>query len=521
MEKQTDLLIIGGGVAGLYAALCARSRGMRVVLVCKRAITGGSTYWAQGGVAAPLAAWDEEAHARDTLTAGRGLSDETVVREFVREAHTHVNALARLGVPFAPNLAREGGHGLARIRQAGGDGTGRAISETLARQVGAAGVVVWEHAFARALLRDDQGRVVGADILPKGGGVWRVRAGSVLLATGGFGRAYPVTTAPREATGDGVALAVNAGAQARDMEFVQFHPTVVIAGSEGLLVTEAARGAGGVLRNAHGHRFMTAYDPHGELAPRDVVARSIHSERRRTGNVTLDLSHLGAAEVRSRFPNVHARLLREGLDLARDPVPVQPAVHYTMGGVRTDAWARTTVPGLYAAGEVASCGLHGANRLASNSLSEGLVFGARAAAAAAEELSIGSGRVEACTGAAGVVPELVRDILARAAGLEREAGHLHAALGELESARPSRALSVQHGDDRAVHEAANLTLIGALVLRGALAREESRGAHLRLDFPGIGEYPYHVVQDGTRAWREPLDSARQQDACYAPHSTVL
>ncbi|WP_280985073.1 L-aspartate oxidase [Deinococcus maricopensis] len=498
VDARTDVLIIGGGVAGLYAALRARALGLHVTLACKGALTGGSTYWAQGGVAAPLGPWDEAAHARDTLAAGRGLCEPRVVDVFVREAQAHVDAVRALGVPFAEDLAREGGHGLARVRHAFGDGTGRAVSEVLAARAHAAGVEVLEGAFARALLLGASGRVVGAEFLV-GGGVRAVQAGGVLLATGGFGRVYPVTTAPPEGTGDGVALAARAGAQVRDVEFVQFHPTVVVSGGEGLLVTEAARGAGGVLRNAFGERFMLAYDAAGELAPRDVVARAIARERARTGDVTLDVSHLGEAAVRARFPGVHARLLREGLDVSRVPVPVQPAVHYTMGGVRTDVRAFTGVPGLFAAGEVASSGLHGANRLASNSLSEGLVFGARAVAAMAGDVTfeVPARRTDAPgLGAEGAAR--VRALVAAHAGLERSGEALRGALAALPAVEGE-------AGDRAAAEGGNLLEVARFLLRGALAREESRGAHVRLEFPAADGVARHVVQGTARVWAEPVE----------------
>ncbi|GAA5512138.1 L-aspartate oxidase [Deinococcus carri] len=488
---ETELLVIGGGVAGAYAALTARSYGADVVLACKTPLMGGSTRWAQGGIAAPLADGDEAAHALDTRRAGRGLCEPETVEAFVREARAHVETLRDLGVAFAPHGTLEGGHSRPRIRHTG-DATGHAISLALGRALGAGegpGLRVLPGAFARNL-RLAGGRVVGADFLTPGGPL-RVRAGGVLLATGGFGRLYPVATAPREGTGDGLALAYRAGAVLRDLEFVQFHPTAVVAGGEAHLVTEAARGEGGVLLNARGERFMARYDPALELAPRDVVARAIAAERAATGGVFLDLRHLGAEWVEARFPTVTATLRPLGLDLGRDPIPVQPAVHYTMGGVQTDARGRTTLPGLYAAGEVASSGLHGANRLASNSLSEGLVFGARAARAALAEgaLPLEEGEAVAAPGADPAGLATLRQRLGAAAGLRRDAAGLGAALA-------GWGLSPAPGDSRAALEAANLALIGELVLRAALAREESRGGHFRSDFPREGT-PLHMVQ-----WRD-------------------
>ncbi|GGB72474.1 L-aspartate oxidase [Deinococcus soli (ex Cha et al. 2016)] len=486
---ETELLVVGGGVAGAYATLTARSYGADVLLACKTPLVGGSTRWAQGGIAAPLAEGDEDAHAQDTVKAGRGLCEPEAVQAFVRDARSHVETLRDLGVTFSPHATLEGGHSRARIRHQG-DATGHAISVALAEALQAGrspALRVMEHAFVRNL-RVSGGAVVGADLLTPDGPV-RVRAGAVLLATGGFGRLYPVTTAPPEGTGDGLGLAWQAGAALRDLEFVQFHPTAVVRDGAAHLVTEAARGEGGRLLNARGERFMERYDPALELAPRDVVARAIAAEIAATGRVDLDLRHLGAAFVRSRFPTVTASLAPLGLDLGADLIPVQPAVHYTMGGVQTDVQGRSTVPGLYAAGEVASSGLHGANRLASNSLSEGLVFGARAARAALAALKAVPTRSDglhaplvdpAC------LPDL-RAVVAGAAGLRRDAAGLRAALVGWQWPTVT-------AESRESLEAGHLALIGERLLRAALAREESRGGHHRTDFPREAASAAHSVQ---------------------------
>ncbi|UBV43845.1 L-aspartate oxidase [Deinococcus taeanensis] len=485
---ETELLVVGGGVAGAYAALTARSYGADVILACKTPLTGGSTRWAQGGIAAPLAPGDEDAHAQDTLKAGRGLCEPDAVHAFVRDARSHVETLRDLGVAFSPHVTLEGGHSRARIRHTG-DATGHAISAALSGALQAArspALTLLEGAFVRNL-RVAGGAVVGADVLTRNGPV-QVRAGAVLLATGGFGQLYPVTTAPPEGTGDGLGLAWQAGAALRDLEFVQFHPTAVVHDGTAHLVTEAARGEGGQLLNARGERFMQRYDPALELAPRDVVARAIAAEIAATGRVDLDLRHLGATFVRQRFPTVTASLARLGLDLGRDLIPVQPAVHYTMGGVQTDVQGRTTVPGLYAAGEVASSGLHGANRLASNSLSEGLVFGARAARAALSVLKV----PPACTDGLpapvtdpAALPAL-RAVVAQAAGLQRNAAGLRAALAAW--AWPAATTGC-----RAALEAGHLAVIGELLLRSALAREESRGGHHRTEHAWEGAVAAHSV----------------------------
>ncbi|SMB92372.1 L-aspartate oxidase [Deinococcus hopiensis] len=496
---EAELLVIGGGVAGAYAALTARSYGADVVLACKTALPDGSTRWAQGGVAAPLEAGDEAAHALDTQKAGRGLCEPEAVSAFVGEARAHVETLRDLGVAFSPHGTLEGGHSRPRIRHTG-DATGHAISVALGTALRAGegrGLRLMEGAFARTL-RVSGGTVVGAELLTAGGHI-RVVAGAVLLASGGFGRLFPVTTAPPEGTGDGLALAYRAGAALRDLEFVQFHPTAVVADGAAHLVTEAARGEGGALLNAHGERFMERYDVALELAPRDVVARAIAAEIHSTGQVWLDLRHLGADFVHARFPTITATLRRLGLDLGRDLIPVQPAVHYTMGGVQTDAHGRTTLPGLYAAGEVASSGLHGANRLASNSLSEGLVFGARAARAALAEghLPLNAGEAVPAPGAEPTGWGPLRARIGRGAGLRRDAAGLRAALRGWGPSPTS-------GETRADLEAANLALIGELVLKAALAREESRGGHFRTDFPQEGVGVHTVQQLDRDAGRDTL-----------------
>ncbi|ACO46295.1 FAD-binding protein [Deinococcus deserti] len=493
---DTELLVIGGGVAGAYAALTARTFGADVVLACKTPLTGGSTRWAQGGIAAPAGPGDEAAHGEDTLRAGRGLCEPETVARFVAEARAHVETLRDLGVAFSPIHTLEGGHSCPRIRHTG-DATGHAISEALARALEAtqgAGLRLLEGAFA-SNLRLHAGQVVGADLITPQGPV-HVRAGAVLLATGGFGQLFPVTTAPPEGTGDGLALAYRAGAALRDLEFVQFHPTAVVIGGKAHLVTEAARGEGGVLRNAHGERFMTRYDPQLELAPRDTVARAIAAEISRTGRVDLDLRHLGEAFVHARFPTVSQTLAGLGLNMGRDLIAVQPAVHYTMGGVQTDTYGRTTIPGLYAAGEVASSGLHGANRLASNSLSEGLVFGARAAreALAVGSLPLHDGEAVPAPGADTAGLPALRARVAGAAGLLRSGAGLRAVL----DAQP---LPASPTLSRAALEAANLELLAGLLIRAALSREESRGGHARQDFPCEAPQAVHTVQtyEGTVA----------------------
>lgn len=492
-----DLLIIGGGIAGSYAALKAHALGLNVVLASKVVLEGGSTFWAQGGIAAPLGFSDAEAHLQDTLTAGRGLCEHSAVDVFVQEAERRLQDLYSYGVPFAQDGTLEGGHSKPRIRHAYGDATGRAISEHLAERVRSSGITLFEGAFAECLLLSESGRVVGAQFQYAQEPL-RINAAAVLLATGGMGQVYPITTSPAEGTGDGMALAYRAGAELRDLEFVQFHPTVFVAGKRGLLVTEAARGEGGMLYNGLGERFMLRYDPLAELAPRDVVARAIATERERTGQVTLDLTHLGADFVRGRFPSIYARLYQEGLDIATSRIPVAPAVHYTVGGISTDTWGRTTVAGLYAAGEVASSGLHGANRLASNSLSEGLVFGARAVEAAANELRVEVPRIKTAREViSGAELKALRQQVEYAAGIVRSQDRIDAALLALPS------LEIQKNATRSALEAGNMRVLAELLFKGASMRTESRGCHWRSDYPQQ-EVPYHVVHSHGQSRKVPL-----------------
>jgi L-aspartate oxidase len=490
---ETDLLILGAGVAGVYGALAAEAEGARVLLLSKDPLPSGSTPWAQGGVAFPLDEADLGAHLLDTLRAGRGLVEEGVARSILEEAPRHLERLLALGLPFHPEPTREGGHSRPRVRHLGGDRSGLLLLKGLLARLRSP---VLEGYMAASLLLSG-GRVVGALVLSPGGPLW-VRAGAVLLATGGFGRLYPVTTNPKGATGDGMALAFRAGAILRDLEFVQFHPTALPDGS---LISEACRGEGAILLNAHGERFMPRYDPLGELAPRDVVARAVHRERKRTGGAFLDLRpipHLG-----ERFPTVVASARALGLKPTQEPLPVAPAAHYAMGGVRTDLWGFTGVPGLYAAGEVASTGFHGANRLASNSLLEGLVMGERAALAALGDLAFPKGwePLPALSLDPALLPAL-REAMGREAGVVRRGEGLKRALDLAEGLplleRPPQEVA------REEVEAGNLLLLARLLLRMALLRRESRGGHFREDFPGEGEEAYHLEAQGQEVRRVPL-----------------
>ncbi|NNG89856.1 L-aspartate oxidase, partial [Streptomyces cacaoi] len=397
---EADVVVVGSGVAGLTAALRCAATGARTVVVTKARLDDGSTRWAQGGIAAALGEGDTpEQHCADTLEAGAGLCDEEAVRTLVTEGPRAVRRLIEAGARFdtsAPDgplaLTREGGHHRNRIAHAGGDATGAEISRALVAAIrGRPGLRTVENALVLDLLRDAAGRTAGVTLHVMGegrhDGVGAVHAPAVVLATGGMGQVFAATTNPAVSTGDGVALALRAGAEVADLEFVQFHPTVLYLGpdAEGQqpLISEAVRGEGAHLVDADGVRFMEGRHPLAELAPRDVVAKGImrHAAALGTDHMFLDGRHFGAALWEHRFPTILAACRSHGIDPVTTPVPVAPAAHYASGGVRTDLHGRTTVPGLYACGEVACTGVHGANRLASNSLLEGLVFAERIAAA--------------------------------------------------------------------------------------------------------------------------------------------
>ena len=484
MERRfTDLLIVGAGVAGAYAALSAKAEGARVLVVSKDPLPAGSTPYAQGGIAIPLDDADIEAHLEDTLRAGRGLVEAEVARSILRDAPRVFEHLLELGVPFEPTPTREGGHGRARVRHAGGDRSGMILLETLFSRLDAPRL---EGYMATRLLVEG-GRVAGAELLSPDGPIW-VEAGAVLLASGGLGQLFPVTTNPPGATGDGMVLAWQAGATLRDLEFVQFHPTALPSGD---LISEACRGEGAILINARGERFMPGYDPMAELAPRDVVARAVHRERQKTGGVFLDLRPI--PDLLVRFPTVVAAARALGFDPQKAPVPVAPAAHYAMGGVKVDAQGFTGIPGLYAVGEVASSGLHGANRLASNSLLEGLVLGERAAASALRALV--TPQNPRPLSARSLDPTFVRPLRARmeqAAGLIRREENLEAALEWVQTLPVSETEMAP----RPWLEAAHLATLARLLLKAALLREESRGAHFREDFPKPSPAPYHTEVRG-------------------------
>ncbi|MCA1219492.1 L-aspartate oxidase [Streptomyces sp. 8L] len=510
---DADVVVVGSGVAGPTAALRASAAGLRTVVVTKALLDDGSTRWAQGGIAAALGEGDTPAqHLDDTLVAGAGLCDEEAVRALVTEGAAAVRRLIAAGAEFdrgadgGLQLTREGGHHRRRIAHAGGDATGAEVARALGAAVRETAVRTIEHALVLDLLKDGDGRTAGVTLHVMGegrhDGVGAVRAPAVVLATGGMGQVFSATTNPPVSTGDGVALALRAGAEVSDVEFVQFHPTVLFLGadSEGQqpLVSEAVRGEGAHLVDADGVRFMLGQHELAELAPRDIVAKAIMRRMREQGaeHMYLDARHFGREMWETRFPTILAACRAHGIDPVTEPVPVAPAAHYASGGVRTDRRGRTNVPGLYACGEVACTGVHGANRLASNSLLEGLVFAERIAAdiaaarAAGEPGAMPGGAAPARAAAPagttvlGLIDPAARTRIQRTmsagAGVLRSAESLRTAAAELDAVRP-REKAAEPGVE--AWETTNLLVVARALVAAARRREETRGCHWREDFP--------------------------------------
>ncbi|HXE74165.1 MAG TPA: L-aspartate oxidase [Candidatus Xenobia bacterium] len=516
---ETDYVVVGCGIAGLRAAIELAAVG-RVLVLSKAELTESATQYAQGGIAAALSDEDEVGlHLQDTLKAGDGLCNEAAVKVMVEEGPRYIQELIDWGTAFdreGTKLAftREGAHSRSRVLHAHGDSTGRELARVLlARARTMKAIEILPYVFTTDV-RMEKGRVAGVNVLgERQGRVQTIRASAVLLATGGLGQVYSETTNPSVATGDGVAIAYRAGAALRDMEFIQFHPTALyLPGAPRFLLSEALRGEGGILRNVDLERFMPRYHEAADLAPRDIVSRAIMREKERTGAdfVYLDMTKLNPDRVRARFPRIYQTCLQYNLDITTDLIPVRPAAHYSMGGVATDLEGRTTLPGLYAAGEVACNGVHGANRLASNSLLDGLVFGARAGQAMVRECppskaekNKASHNSPAVAASEEKIPaevkariDEIRTEMWKHAGIIRKAETLRLALERLRAG----AVPLPEHPGRWEYEEQNMRTVAEVIVRSALAREESRGAHYRSDFaferPELAGKHSLLVKDG-------------------------
>ncbi|MEO6397982.1 MAG: L-aspartate oxidase [Tepidiformaceae bacterium] len=485
-------IIIGSGISGLFVALEARRLGSVLVLT-KGSIDDCNTRWAQGGIAAAIGPLDTPGqHLADTISAGAGLVDVEAARVLCAEARSRIQDLVRYGVAFDSlgsevALGREAAHSHSRILHAGGDRTGAEIETALSAAVSDPAITVLDYTLATEILQD-RGRAAGVRAVNlRTGEQETYETANVVLATGGAGRLFSHTTNPEVATGDGISLAFEAGAEVVDLEFYQFHPTALrLDGAPPFLISEAVRGEGAVLTNLEGEPFMRRYHPLEDLAPRDVVARAIVSEMRVEGgdHVLLDCRGLTSVDLAARFPGIHAFCVGVGIDIRKDPIPVSPAAHYLMGGVRTDVLGRTTIEGLYACGEVACTGVHGANRLASNSLMETVVFGKRVV----EQMASNEGGFAAPIARAReleipnrAAPDhaALQRMMWACAGIERTAGGLASGLEEAESwARSERV-----PDERRAFEGRQMATLARLMLCAAESRIESRGAHFRSDYP--------------------------------------
>jgi L-aspartate oxidase len=507
--NQYDFVIVGSGIAGLYTALLAAEKGS-VLIITKGTIDDCNTKHAQGGIAAPIGMNDSaEIHFNDTIKAGAGLSDPEAVKILAEEAPDRIYDLVRFGVPFDTingeiSLTLEAAHSVPRVLHAGGDATGAHIEETLSKRIRDSRIQVLEYCLVTDIIVE--GNVVQgvkALDLRRGSGI-DFNCSNLIIATGGAGNLYKYTTNPDVATGDGVALAYNAGAELADMEFYQFHPTGLrLPGVAPFLISEAVRGEGGILRNVEGYPFMKDYTPDGELAPRDVVARSIVFEMRKTGSdrVFLDVTHLPPSRITTRFPNIYKYCLDHGLDITKGLIPVAPAAHYMMGGIKTNLWGETNIKGLFAAGECACTGVHGANRLASNSMLEVLVFSKRivqkAGSEAYEDEERQIGEIK------NIIPERnmiktvsavslssLQNLMWNRVGIIREKDGLDEAADTLYTWQQY----VPEPVDRPTCEINNLLITARLVTESAILREESRGAHFRTDYTdNVDVWKKHIL----------------------------
>lgn len=522
---ETDVLVIGSGIAGLFTAIKA-SEQRSVLMITKKSLLESNTRYAQGGIAAVIAEDDSPAyHLQDTLVAGAGLCRSEAVEALVNEGPDGVKELIRLGTLFDLEngelaLTQEGAHSHRRILHANGDATGYEIVRALAAQANEhPGIEVWDEHFVIDLITE-QGECVGALVQKADGSQVFVKAEATVLCSGGAGQLYRYTTNPEVATADGVAMAYRAGAVVRDMEFIQFHPTsLCYPGAPRFLVSEAVRGEGAYLRNVKGERFMERYHAQLELAPRDIVARAIVSEMESTNStfVYLDITHEPAEMIKHRFPTIYETCMRYGLDMTTDWIPVAPAAHYMMGGVKTDLSGESSIGRLFACGEVSSTGVHGANRLASNSLSEAIVFGRRIVDRIQSLPPLASlhTNIPTLTTIRRIIKEeqkpvserrlRLQKMMVRQVGLRRNGANLQAAIEKLQQ-------ELQFFDQKFTHkeemEYANLLTCAWLVTTGALHREESRGAHYREDFPQRDDavWQKHSLQQREQAIVEELMS---------------
>ncbi|MFH1382419.1 MAG: L-aspartate oxidase [Chloroflexota bacterium] len=508
--NQYDCVIIGSGIAGLYTALLAKELGS-VLIITKGSIEDCNTRYAQGGIAAAIGTEDSpELHFQDTINAGAGLCNEEAVRILVNQAPDRIAELVHFGVPFDTlngevALAMEAAHSVPRILHAGGDATGEHIEVTLSRQIRASSIQVLENCLATEIIVEKE-IVKGVKALDyHSGSIEEFDCRFLILATGGAGQLYKFTTNSEVATGDGVTLAYNAGAEITDMEFFQFHPTALrLPGIHPFLISEAVRGEGGILRNVEGRAFMADYTPRADLAPRDIVARSIVYEMEKTSSdrVFIDVTHLPARTVTTRFPHIYRFCLEHGLDITKGLIPVAPAAHYMIGGVKTNTWGETNIGGLFACGESACTGVHGANRLASNSLLEAVVFSNRIIektrdgkktkpptsqpAEVSYSLSQRQTSLKVPTPSRSALQQLLWDkvgILRNGEGLIQTADILAAWQKSLPA--PT---------DHPTYELNNLIMTGRLLTEAALIRQESRGAHFRTDFPdSLSQWQHHIV----------------------------
>ncbi len=505
-----DYAIIGSGIAGLYTALLAKDAGS-VLILTKGSIEDCNTRHAQGGIAAPIGKNDSpELHFQDTINAGDGLCDPEAVRILVTEAPDRIADLIKFGVPFDTldgeiALTREAAHSVPRILHAGGDATGEHIEVTLSQRVRMSSIKVLENCLATQILIDS-GKVRGVRALDaRSGLVEDYDCRFVIIATGGSGRLFKYTTNSDVATGDGITLAFQTGAEVTDMEFFQFHPTAVrLPGVPPFLISEAVRGEGGILRNVEGYRFMPDYTPDAELAPRDVVARSIMHEMHKTGSdrVFLDVTHIPARKVTTRFPNIYRFCLGHGLEMTKGLIPVAPAAHYFMGGIKVNIWGETNIPGLFAAGEAACTGVHGANRLASNSLLEVVVFSKRIIERTKESSGVIATSIVGQTNCYHLqsrkklrtAPKInlanLQSLMWDKVGIVRSSDGLAKAVDILSTWQSLLAQPT----DRPSFELSDMALNARLMAEAALLREESRGAHFRTDFPKTSaDWQKHIV----------------------------